>query len=382
MAAVSRPNDSMQKFFHQVSHYKEKSSGLSDRQVSSQAGTTSLLSSNPNLAGDDLVLMIQQSNPSTKTFRSFLESKSFEELRSFNRGLKQLEKDVSGGNQGAVAQMKQVLVEVGRAKKEVPTPTSSHSSSSAAVMEGGLSRVDIDSNPIQSSSTVVPDCEKRILKGIMALNPTSHTLAEDAEKILADLNEAKKQGLVTSKQAESLEFLLKLIQTNCESYPGGEKLSLLQDLRQKYPALELEADDKEGLSNFSARLIKSLQGQASSSTLEQLCVASDSAKASVSKKLDAFLASKAKSVSPQFAQNFTRLFQAFDSYIEGVEEVVPIFTSQKQKELSTKVGGKFHVIEQKLPFFDICKKDALFKRELQLKFREGLDLSLLKKAFW
>ena len=133
-----------QKAFYDVSQYRSQESSLASREITPQASTTSLLSSRSAVHGRDLArFVIDTYGNNSQSLKSFLMTRSVEELRQFRDGLKSLSSSLTGNDKTAIRAMIKITVEVGKSKttekNSAPRP---ESGSSTNVMQKTLPRID------------------------------------------------------------------------------------------------------------------------------------------------------------------------------------------------------------------------------------------------
>jgi hypothetical protein len=111
-----RPEQS--NIFNSISEYKESKNPLALRNITKEAVTTSLFSSNPKVHGGVIADHIQNFFVEHGDGRAFLEGKSTEELTTFRSGLvKIMANDLS--SRGALAPHLEMVNQIGRERVEV-----------------------------------------------------------------------------------------------------------------------------------------------------------------------------------------------------------------------------------------------------------------------
>ncbi|MCP5505217.1 MAG: hypothetical protein H7A41_08720 [Chlamydiales bacterium] len=219
------------KAFYDVSKYQSQESSLASREITPEASTTSLLSSRSGVNGHDLARsVIDTYGNSPESLKSFLMTRSVEELRQFRDGLKSLRSDLSESDQSAIQSMIRITVEVGKAKaSEKSSPPQPESSSSTSVMEQSLPRIDTGAQPMRVDREAKTPCKLEAhLRDSFIPEIEKASTSQEASQLLSKYLELRKTpnpSPEVQKLLEEAEFKLFFLDVRASNNPESQAAS-------------------------------------------------------------------------------------------------------------------------------------------------------------
>lgn len=311
----------------------------------------------------DLSSTIQDTYKDLEQSKSFLQSKSIEELGQFIQGLRELNEKYDLGGQSSLAKVIQIVAEVGRAQRSIAARVETTVSPKVAT---------VAMSPKISSA---PPPQKQDLasffKKIQALEIGSPHFAQEVESLLGELQLLKERGLIDSKTALDLKRILVAIRTDKVLYPLGRAGRCYKLLEQHFVDLKLTPQDTKSMQPHVLSLLKAaLNRPNAASNLSKNCTKIlDEIHKTFDQKIE-------RTKGKQFLANYKFFVEIVDRFESASKSQIDSVLDTASKTLDPVAKKKYGEIQKMLTYLDLSE-DSGFLSTLMTSFIDDFDFGML-----